>query len=275
MDNNQQDNIAIEVIDLKKSFGKQTVLKGVNLKIKKGESLVVIGKSGGGKSVFMKHIIGLLKPDSGKILMNGEDITFYKGKKLNGFRKKCAYLFQGGALFDSMTVIENIMFPLVEKTAMDKKTIHKKARDIIAQVGLKDMDEKYPAQLSGGMQKRVALARALVIEPEILLFDEPTTGLDPIIMNSILNLMKQTHERFKYTGITISHEVPTIFSVADRVAMLHEGQIVAIDTPDKITKSASPVVAAFIGEACQFRASAAVSDHLAPYDEEPIDAIQM
>lgn len=263
----KNNDIVIELVDVKKNFENQEVLKGINLKVRRGESLVIIGESGGGKSVLMKHIIGLLKPDSGKVIINGEDIASYSGRKLDHIRKKCAYLFQSGALFDSMTVLENVMFPLKERTSLSHSSVMEKAHYILNQVGLEGMYKKYPAELSGGMQKRVALARALVMEPEILLFDEPTTGLDPLIMCSILDLINQTHAMFKYTGIIISHEVPTIFEVANRVAMLHEGEIIAIGTPDEIVNSNHSAVYAFIGETCSYRASSAVTGKRLPYDK--------
>ncbi|HLC14687.1 MAG TPA: ATP-binding cassette domain-containing protein [Thermodesulfovibrionia bacterium] len=261
MTNQQLDDNFIVVSDLYKSFNGQQVLRGINLTIRKGESLVVIGKSGGGKSVFMKHIIGLLKPDSGSIHIENQEITALKGRKLDFVRKKCAYLFQSGALFDSMTVIENVMFPLAERTSYNQNTIREKSVNILCQVGLEGVYHKYPAELSGGMQKRVALARALVLEPDILLFDEPTTGLDPLIMSSILDLINETHERFKYTAIIISHEVPTIFKVANRVAMIHEGQIIAVGTPQEIVKSELTPVKNFIGEVVTYRASAVTANH--------------
>jgi phospholipid/cholesterol/gamma-HCH transport system ATP-binding protein len=272
MSTTQVDDNYIVVSDLHKTFNSQHVLKGINLTINKGESLVVIGKSGSGKSVLMKHIIGLLKPDSGKILIEGQDITGLKGRKLDFVRKKCAYLFQSGALFDSMTVLENVMFPLAERTKLDKHTVKIKSLHMLRQVGLEGMDYKYPAELSGGMQKRVALARALVMEPDILLFDEPTTGLDPIIMRSILDLINDTHTRFKYTAIIISHEVPTIFNVADRVAMLHEGEIIAIGTPEEINNSQLVPVKQFITEICTYRASAVTTNHTEPI-VEGLDAV--
>lgn len=236
----------IEVIGLEKRFDGQDVLRGVNLKISEGEVMSVIGKSGSGKSVFLKHLIGLLKPDSGNVLIAGEDIAKLSGKKLNMIREKFGVLFQGGALFDSLTVYQNVAFPLKEKTRLDDNTIRDRVMEAIEHVGLKGMGRKYPAEISGGMKKRVALARALVTEPSIVLFDEPTTGLDPIIANSIHRLIIDSHKKYDFTGVIISHEIPEIFEVADRVAMLHDGIIIQVGTPDEIKDSSNPAVRQFI-----------------------------
>lgn len=236
----------IEIVDLYKSFDSQRVLNGVNLKIADKEVIAIIGKSGGGKSVLLKHIIGLLKPDRGSILIDSVDITRLGGSELDRIREKLGVLFQGGALFDSLTVLENVAFPLKEKTKLTKGEIHEKAMQALEDVGLKGVGKKYPAEISGGMKKRVALARALITEPTIVLFDEPTTGLDPIILNSIHRLIKTTHEKYGFTGIIISHEIPEIFDVADRVAMLHDGIIVETGTPEEIKNSSNPVIKQFI-----------------------------
>jgi len=236
----------IELIDVKKSFNGLKVLDGVNLKIEAGEIIIIMGKSGGGKTVLIKHFIGLLKPDAGQVLIDGEDITLLKGKKLDRIREKFGFLFQGGALFDSMTVLQNITFPLIEKTDLDIETINDRAINVLTHVGLKGAEGKNPAELSGGMKKRVALARALVMEPDILLFDEPTTGLDPIIRASIHQLVKETHKKFGFTGVIISHEVPGIFEVSDRIAMLHEGKIIEVGSPEEIINSSNPAVRQFV-----------------------------
>ncbi|MBI5025604.1 MAG: ABC transporter ATP-binding protein [Nitrospirae bacterium] len=236
----------IELIDVEKSFNGLKVLDGVTLKIEAGEIITIMGKSGGGKTVLMKHFIGLLKPDVGQVLIDGEDITFLKGKELDRIREKFGFLFQGGALFDSMTVLQNITFPLIERTDLDVETINDRAINVLTHVGLKGTEGKYPAELSGGMKKRVALARALVMEPEILLFDEPTTGLDPIIRTSIHQLIKDAHREFGFTGVIISHEVPGIFEVSDRIAMLHEGKIIEVGTPEEIINSSNPAVRQFV-----------------------------
>lgn len=236
----------IEIIDLFKSFDGQKVLNGVNLTISDKEVMTIMGKSGGGKSVLIKHIIGLLKPDRGSILIDGVDITKLDLKELDKIREKLGVLFQGGALFDSLTVYGNVAFLLMEKTKLGKKEIHDRVMQALEDVGLKGAADKYPAELSGGMKKRVALARALITEPSIVLFDEPTTGLDPIITSSIHVLIKTTHEKYGYTGVVISHEVPEIFEVTDRVAMLHDGAIVEVGTPEEIKNSTNPVVRQFI-----------------------------
>ena len=236
----------IEIKNLYKSFGHQQVLKGVNLVINEGEVTAVIGRSGGGKSVLLKHIIRLLKPDSGSIIIKGEDITKLIGKKLDEIRSDIGVVFQGGALFDSMTVYDNVAFPLTEKTKLDKKEIHEKVMKALSDVGLQGMEYKYPAELSGGMRKRVALARALIGHPKIILFDEPTTGLDPILVRSIHKLIRDTQKQYEFTGLIISHEIPEIFEISDRVAMLHDGRIVEVGTPEEIQKSDNIVVKNFI-----------------------------
>lgn len=236
----------IEIKNLTKSFNKQTVLSNISLSIKQGEIMAIIGRSGGGKSVLLKHIIGLLKPDSGSIYIKGEDIVKAKGKSLDKIRNMFGVLFQGGALFDSMTVFENIAFPLKEKTKLTRHEIFERVKTALADVGLTDVEDKYPAELSGGMKKRVALARALISEPELVLFDEPTTGLDPIMLRTIHKLIISTHKKYNFTGIIISHEIPEIFDVADRVAMLHEGKVEVVGTPDEIKKSDDLIVKQFL-----------------------------
>ncbi|MEA5114010.1 MAG: ABC transporter ATP-binding protein [Geobacteraceae bacterium] len=236
----------IELIRLTKSFGKQLVLNDLNLKIPAGKITAVIGPSGEGKSVLLKHMIGLLRPDSGKVLVDGEDITWLGRSQLNRVREKFGMLFQGVALFDSMTVFENVAFPLEEKTRLSRGEIHDRVHEALEHVGLKDVDEKYPDQLSGGMKKRVGLARALLLKPDIILFDEPTTGLDPIICNAMHRLIKQTQERFGFTAVIVSHEVPSIFEICDYVAMLYRGRIQMRGTPEEIRASEDPVLRQFI-----------------------------
>jgi phospholipid/cholesterol/gamma-HCH transport system ATP-binding protein len=236
----------IKIIDLYKSFNGQKVLEGVNLTISNKEVVTIMGKSGGGKSVLIKHIIGLLMPDKGSILIDGVDITRLDQKELDKIREKLGVLFQGGALFDSLTVYGNVAFPLKEKTKLNKKEIRERVIQALEDVGLRGIGSKYPAELSGGMKKRVALARALITEPIIVLFDEPTTGLDPVITSSIHKLIRTTHEKYGYTGVIISHEVPEIFEITDKVAMLHNGVIVETGTPDEIKNSSNPAVRQFI-----------------------------
>jgi phospholipid/cholesterol/gamma-HCH transport system ATP-binding protein len=236
----------IEIIDLEKSFDGQKVLNGINLTIFDKELMAIIGKSGSGKSVLLKHLIGLLKPDKGIIKIDGYDITKLSGQELDKIRDKLGVVFQGGALFDSMTVYENVAFPLKEKTKLSKKEIDERVRQALEDVGLWGMERKYPAEISGGMKKRVALARALITEPSIVFFDEPTTGLDPIILNSIHRLIIDTHKKYGFTGVIISHDIPEIFDVADRIAMLHNGIIVEVGTSEEIKNSSNPIVRQFI-----------------------------
>lgn len=232
--------------NLHKSFGTQRVLTGIDLEIPDGSISVVIGRSGAGKSCLLKLMIGLLHPEAGEIRVNGVDVCSLRGRALNDVRSRFGMLFQGGALFDSLSVYDNVAFPLREKTRLGESTIRQKVHERLTQVGLSGIDEKFPSELSGGMRKRVALARALVSEPEILLFDEPTTGLDPIRVNTIHQLIRELHTRFRFTAIIVSHEIPEIFSIATHVAMLHEGIIVATGTADEIQASPNPVVQQFI-----------------------------
>jgi phospholipid/cholesterol/gamma-HCH transport system ATP-binding protein len=236
----------IEIIDLHKSFNSQKVLNGVNLKIEDKDVMIIMGSSGCGKSVLIKHIIGLLMPDKGSILIDGVDITTLDTKELDRIRERLGVLFQGGALFDSLTVYGNVAFPLREKTKLSKMEIRDRVMQALEDVGLKGMGKKYPAELSGGMKKRVAFARALISEPAIVLFDEPTTGLDPVITSSIHELIKATHGKYGYTGVIISHEVPRIFEICNKVAMLHDGVIVDSGTPEEIVNSMNPIIRQFI-----------------------------
>lgn len=227
---------------LYKRFGSQVVLNGLSLAIERGEILAVVGRSGTGKSVFLKHLVGLLRPDSGQVLVDGEDMNRARGRRLARIREHFGMLFQGGALFDSLTVGENVAFPLREKTRMAAAEIRAVVTEMLHGVGLKDVENKYPAELSGGMRKRVALARALVHHPEIMLFDEPTTGLDPVLVRAIHQLIYDTQAQFGYTAVVVSHEIPQIFEIASRVALLHNGVIVEMATPEAFQRSTNPVV---------------------------------
>ena len=236
----------IRVQGLHKSFGSQPVLRGLDLDIATGEIMVVIGRSGGGKSVLLKHLVGLLRPDAGSVAVDGVEITRLRGGELDRVRERYGVVFQGGALFDSMSVAENVAFPLREKTKLGRAEIWGRVKEKLEQVGLKGMGGKNPAEISGGMRKRVAIARALVTEPEIVFFDEPTTGLDPILVNTIHHLIMDLHRKFRFTAVMVSHEIPEIFEIADRVAMLHDGVIVEVGPPDAVRASANPIVQQFI-----------------------------
>ncbi|MDO9529518.1 MAG: ABC transporter ATP-binding protein [Syntrophales bacterium] len=236
----------IEIIDLHKSFREQKVLDGVNLAIEEGKTTVIIGRSGGGKSVLLKHIIRLLKPDSGQVLIGGTDITTLNDRDLNEIRKKFGMLFQESALFDSMNVGENVAFPLREQTKMKDDEIKKVVADRLRAVGLTGIEDKMPSELSGGMKKRVGLARAIAMHPQMVLFDEPTTGLDPIMTEAINNLIIDTQKNFNLTSIVISHDVSSIFKIGHKIAMLHEGKIVEYGTPEEIRESKNPVLEQFL-----------------------------
>jgi phospholipid/cholesterol/gamma-HCH transport system ATP-binding protein len=237
---------AIRIIDLYKSFGAQKVLDGINLEIEKGKITVIIGKSGGGKSVLMKHLIGLVKPDSGEIWINGSEITHLKEKKLNEVRKSFGMLFQEAALFDSMNVYDNVAFPLREHTRLSSKEIDRRVEERLRQVGLLGFSEKMPSELSGGMKKRVGLARALILDPEIILFDEPTSGLDPIISLTVEELIKETQANLGKTYVVISHDILGMFRIADKVAMLYDGKIIEYGTTYDIKRSKNEAIREFL-----------------------------
>jgi phospholipid/cholesterol/gamma-HCH transport system ATP-binding protein len=236
----------IEVTDLHKSFGDQTVLNGLDLSIPAGEITAIIGPSGEGKSVLIKHMIGLLQPDSGRIEVDGESILGIGTTQLNRIREKFGMLFQNAALFDSMNVFDNVAFPLREKTRLSKDEIRDRVITALEDVGLKNVEHKFTDELSGGMKKRVGLARALLLNPKIILFDEPTTGLDPIIKRAIHQLIRETHQKFGFTAVIVSHEIPDIFDIARNVAMLYQGRILQVGTAEEIKISSHPVVSQFI-----------------------------
>lgn len=241
----------IVLTDLYKTFGKniskpKPVLRGTSLHIKTGESMVIIGGSGSGKSVLIKHIIGLLAPDSGSIKVEGQEVTTLKEKALYEMRRKFGMLFQNAALFDSLKVWENVAFTLLRQ----KKTSGAQAKNLASEklnlVGLKDVEDLMPSQLSGGMRKRVGLARAIAHSPEIILYDEPTTGLDPIMADVINELIIQLREKLKVTSLTITHDMTSAFKIADRIAMLYNGKIIGIGTPQQIKDTDNPVIRQFI-----------------------------
>ena len=236
----------IRVVDLHKTFGKQHVLKGVNLDLEGGKITTIIGGSGSGKTVLLKHLNALLLPDRGSVMVDGKDITKLNQSGLNKMREKFGVLFQGAALLDSMTVYDNVAFPLRERTKLKEDAIEKKVNESLAQVGLSGMGYKYPAEVSGGMKKRAGLARALVTQPEIMLFDEPTTGLDPLLGKSIHQLIRRMHDRFKFTGVIVSHDIPEVFRISDRIAMLADGKIEEVGSTEEMIASKNPVVRQFL-----------------------------
>jgi phospholipid/cholesterol/gamma-HCH transport system ATP-binding protein len=236
----------IRVEDLYKSFDGLEVLKGVSFHVEKGKILALIGRSGYGKSVLLKHMAGLIRPDRGHVFIDGNDICHLRGKKMEEIRSRFGFLFQSGALFDSLTVYENVAFPLREKTRLSEEEIRKKVLNMLDQVDLIGSENRYPAQVSGGMIKRAALARSLIRDPEIMLFDEPTTGLDPIIACAILNLIDSLHQRIGFTGILVTHEITTVFKFIQKVAMLHEGRILTVESPEKMQSSRDPIIQQFI-----------------------------
>ena len=236
----------IRVVDLHKSFRGQQVLKGVNLDFATGKITTIVGTSGCGKTVLLKHLNALLLPDRGEVLVDGVDITKLGQKELYEIRGRFGVLFQGAALLDSMTIFDNVAFPLREKTDTTEPQIRKKVEERLEQVGLEGMGYKYPAELSGGMKKRAGLARALVMDPEIVLFDEPTTGLDPVLGTGIHQLIARTQQTFGFTGVVVSHTIPQVFEISDYVAILANGVIEEVGPPKEFQASQNPVVQQFI-----------------------------
>lgn len=236
----------IEIKNLKKSFGSKEVLRGVNLTIEDGITLVIIGRSGCGKSVLLKHIIGLLNPDEGEVLIEGKDITKMDQKELYEMRKRFGFLFQGAALFDSMDVEENIGLALKENTNMAKSEIADIVTEKLELVGLPGTQSMKPSDLSGGMKKRVSLARSLATNPEYILYDEPTTGLDPVMSDQIDELIKDLSSKLKVTSIVVTHDIFSVYDVADVVAMMHEGRIYFIGTPKELTTTDDKLIRDFL-----------------------------
>jgi phospholipid/cholesterol/gamma-HCH transport system ATP-binding protein len=236
----------IHIEDVCKSFGEKQVLDHLNLHIQKGEAITIIGGSGSGKSVLIKHIIGLLKPDSGKIMINGVDITHLKEKKLFKIIEKFGMVFQGGALFDSMTVFENVGFGIMEKDKMEETQVEDIIEQSLLKVGLPNVSHLMPAELSGGMKKRVSIARAIAKNPQIVMYDEPTTGLDPIMADVINDLILKVNESSEITSIVITHDMVSAYKVSDRIAMLYGGKIVETGSSDQIKNSSNPIVRQFI-----------------------------
>jgi len=236
----------IEVRDLKKSFGRHTVLDGVTFQIEKGESVVVIGRSGCGKSVLLKHVIGLVQPDAGQVLIEGENIVGMDERELLRVRQRFGMLFQGSALFDSMTVAENVAFAFRGNRALPPKEVACKVAEVLEMVDLPGTENKKPSELSGGMKKRVGLARAIVYQPEIVLYDEPTTGLDPVVADSIDQLIMRVRDRLNVTTVVVTHDMRSARRVGHRILMLHDKHIYAAGTPDEIFASQDAVVRRFI-----------------------------
>ncbi len=236
----------IEIKGLKKSFGDNMVLKGIDLLIEEGKTTVILGQSGCGKTVLIKHIIGLLRPDAGNIFINGVDITKANRKEFSEILKSFGILFQNAALFDSMTVEENVSFPLVEHTDLPYRKIADIVKEKLAIVGLDGIESLYPSELSGGMRKRVGFARAIALDPKVLIFDEPTTGLDPIMSDTIDNLIIETRNRFDVTSIVISHDIPSTFKIAHRIGMLYKGRVVLYGSPDDFKNTNDPIVRQFL-----------------------------
>jgi phospholipid/cholesterol/gamma-HCH transport system ATP-binding protein len=241
----------IQIVDLHKSYGENKVLRGVDLAIEKGETLVVIGQSGSGKSVLIKHLIGLIKPDKGEIYVDGVETTCLKEADLVRIRRKFAILFQGAALFDSLSVMQNVKFGLEKYTDFSQEKIEEMARESLHRVGLRGIENLMPYELSGGMKKRVGLARAIAYRPEIILYDEPSTGIDPIRADAINDLIIQMKKELQVTSVVITHDMVSTYKVADRVAMLYLGKIIETGTPEDIKNSENPVVQQFITGAAE------------------------
>jgi len=231
---------------VEKRLGRHQVLRGIDLEIRRGECLVIIGRSGGGKSVLLKHLIGLMKPDAGSIEVDGQDVVPLNEVEMVPVRKKIGIVFQGGALFDSLDVEANLAFPLREERNIPGAEIADRVREALDAVGMLGHEKKMPGELSGGMKKRVALARAIIRRPEAVLYDEPTTGLDPIMADSIDQLIVRTRERYGVTSIVVTHDMHSAYTIAHRIAMLHEGKIYTVDAVDRIRASEDPVIHRFV-----------------------------
>ncbi len=236
----------IQFIDIHKRFGDNFVLNGVDLSIYQGKITTVIGKSGTGKSVLLKHIIGLIHQDSGQLLVNGAPLDQMNKKARHGFQREVSYMFQDNALFDFLSVYENIALPLSEKKAFPEGEIREKVREKMQLLGISGIEDQYPAQLSGGMRKRVALARALITNPKAVLFDEPTTGLDPVRKNNVHSMIAQYQKEFGFTAVIVSHDIPEIFEISQQIAMLDRGKIIFEGSTQEMLDSHSGMVNAFI-----------------------------
>lgn len=238
----------LRIQNLRRSFNGQEVLKGVNVEIPRGQITIIIGGSGCGKSVLLKHLIGLLHPDEGQIILEGINLVALEGEDLRKVRMRYGMLFQDAALFDSMNVYENIAFPLREHRKYSEERVTQLVQEKLREVGLPGIEKKFPSELSGGMRKRVGLARAIVLNPEIIMYDEPTTGLDPIMSRSIDDLIVETQQRLQCTTIVISHDIRATLRIANKIAMLHDGRIIAEGTPEEMVKNPNPVVRNFLAD---------------------------
>jgi len=237
----------IRVCDIHKTFDGVTVLDGISLEVPKGQFAALIGRSGHGKSVLLRHLAGLLRPDRGQVLVDGQDLASAGMTALRRLRRRFGFVFQGGALFDSLSVFDNVAFPLRECLRLAESAVRERVLAALAQVGLSGAEGKLPAQISGGMGKRAALARALVLEPEIIFFDEPTTGLDPITAQAILDLVWRCHQSLRFTGVIVSHQIPRVFDIVQQVAVLHRGRIRFDGTPDQLRVSQDAIVRGLLG----------------------------
>ena len=236
----------IEIKGIHKFFGTNHVLRGLDLEVKTGEALVVMGRSGCGKSVLLKMIMGIITPDEGTIVIDGVDIFSLTPRELDQFRLKLGMLFQGAALFDSLTVRENVGFSLYEHTTLPPDVILEKVKEKLGLVGLSEIEELTPSSLSGGMKKRVGLARAIANDPKVILYDEPTTGLDPIMADGINDLIVQMHKKLRVTSVTVTHDLKSAYKIADRIAMLYQGKIIGMGSPKEIENTTDPIIRQFI-----------------------------
>ena len=238
--------MSIELKDVHKAFGEKRILRGFSLAVPEGETVSVIGGSGQGKSTLLKHVNGLLKPDAGEVWVGGQRIDQLEGEDLYEARRMVGYVFQFAALFDSMTIAENVAMGLRRIAGLSESAIEERVRTALARVDLEGVDEQYPSELSGGMRKRAGLARAIALEPAYLLYDEPTTGLDPVTLSMVDELILRMRDRLGVTSVVITHDMESAYRISDRIAMLHEGRVRAVGTPDEIRESDDPVVRAFV-----------------------------
>ncbi len=236
----------IEVRDLVQRIGDQEILRGFSLPVHRGETLVLLGRSGGGKSVFLRHLIGLMRPISGSVLVEGVDIVGFTERQFEPIRRKIGMVFQDGALFDSMTVFRNVSFPLRERGESDEDILRQKVAETLAMVNMSGSEDKMPVNLSGGMRKRVALARAIISPPDVILYDEPTAGLDPIVSDSINKLIRRLQRQLQVTSIVVTHDMTSCYHIADRVALLYQGRVYFYGTTDELRASRDPIISDFV-----------------------------